>query len=93
MCATEPTRKSGPEGVREVPLTTQTASEISAKGKPSSCGEAGTGESPSPIGQTTCEQTVQVGGPPTIAPPSVQLYGEARVRVRHFKARIEEVKG
>ena len=93
MCATEPSTQSRRKTLREERITTETASESLVQPKPSSFGVGGTGESPPPVGQTNCEQTVQVSGPPTIAPPSVQLYGESRVRVRHFKARIEEVKG
>ena len=91
MCATEPSSESQPIDRGEEAVTPETGAE-SPQADPSSYDVGGTGESPSHSGQTSCEQTAEVSGPPTIVPPSVQLYVESRVRVRHFKARIEEVK-
>ena len=93
MCSTEPSIQSRPEGPLRECVATETTSDSDFQLQPSSSADCGTGESPSPAEQTNREQTVQVSGVEPIAPPSVRLYGESRVRVRHFTARIEEVKG
>jgi len=94
MCPTEPNGLSPAGKAHDADLTTETRPRggVQAAGTLVRYVIVGTGESAPAAEQGPCGQTTKVTAPPAIAPPSVQLYGQAHVRVRHLRARLEEVK-